>query len=127
MMRGVVVSSVIAVVILMGGIAYTGLIENVSRELTKINDDLFKFIENEDYLSAGKKADELTECLDKSRTLFDTTGNHEEFDKIEMNIVKLEGYIACGEKIDAVSHCLTVDFLLRHLPKNYRFTLENIL
>ena len=49
------------------------------------------------------------------------------FDKIEMNISEVEGYINGGEQTDAVSHCRVLGFLFEHLPKNYKFKLENIL
>ena len=50
-----------------------------------------------------------------------------DFDKIEMNISEVEGYINGGEQTDAVSHCRVLGFLFEHLPKNYKFKLENIL
>ena len=44
-----------------------------------------------------------------------------------MNISEVEGYINGGEQTDAISHCRVLGFLFEHLPKNYKFKLENIL
>ena len=96
-MKGVIASAVIAVVIVAGSVAYTNHIDKVSRDLGEINDRVMAFLYDED------------------------------FDKIEMNISEVEGYINGGEQTDAVSHCRVLGFLFEHLPKNYKFKLENIL
>ena len=126
-MKGVVVSLCIAVVIVAGSIFYTNHIENVSEGLVEINNAIMMFLENEDYDSAGNAAAEMTEYLDKKRTVLAATGNHEELDKIEMNISELSGYISGRQQTDAVSRCKVLDFLFEHLPKNYEMKLENIL
>ena len=58
---------------------------------------------------------------------YKTFSNKQNFDKIEMNISEVEGYINGEEQTDAVSHCRVLGFLFEHLPKNYKFKLENIL
>ena len=113
-MKGVIASAVIAVVIVAGSVAYTNHIDKVSRDLGEINDRVMAFLYDGDY-------------LDENRTVLAATGNHEDFDKIEMNISEVEGYINGGEQTDAVSHCRVLGFLFEHLPKNYKFKLENIL
>ena len=65
--------------------------------------------------------------IERADDVLAATGNHEDFDKIEMNISEVEGYINGGEQTDAVSHCRVLGFLFEHLPKNYKFKLENIL
>ena len=90
--------------------------------------ELWRFLYDAIYESAGDEIEKLvTEFLTKNRTVLAATGNHEDFDKIEMNISEVEGYINGGEQTDAVSHCRVLGFLFEHLPKNYKFKLENIL
>lgn len=89
--------------------------------------ELWRFCMNGDYESAGDEIEKLVQYLDENRTVLAATGNHEDFDKIEMNISEVEGYINGGEQTDAVSHCRVLGFLFEHLPKNYKFKLENIL
>ena len=119
-MKGVIASAVIAVVIVAGSVAYTNHIDKVSRELGA-------FLYDGDYESAGDEIEKLVQYLDENSTVLAATGNHEDFDKIEMNISEVEGYINGGEQTDAVSHCRVLGFLFEHLPKNYKFKLENIL
>ena len=85
------------------------------------------FLYDGDYESAGDEIENLVQYLDENRTVLAATGNHEDFDKIEMNISEVEGYINGEEQTDAVSHCRVLGFLFEHLPKNYKFKLENIL
>ena len=115
-MKGVIASAVIAVVIVAGSVAYTNHIDRV-----------MAFLYDGDYESAGDEIEKLVQYLDENRTVLAATGNHEDFDKIEMNISEVEGYINGGEQTDAVSHCRVLGFLFEHLPKNYKFKLENIL
>ena len=103
-MKGVIASAVIAVVIVAGSVAYTNHIDKVSRDLGEINDRVMAFLYDGDYESAG-----------------------DEIEKLVMNISEVEGYINGGEQTDAVSHCRVRGFLFEHLPKNYKFKLENIL
>ena len=126
-MKGVIISGVIAILILIGSIAYTNHIENVSEELSDINKVIIEAITAENYSKASSSAKELNDYLDSHRAILEATGNHEEIDKIEMNISELVEYIDGGEKTDALSNCRVLDFLFDHLPKNYEMKLENIL
>ena len=110
-MKGVIASAVIAVVIVAGSVAYTNHIDKVSRDLGEINDRVMAFLYDGDYESAGDEIEKLVQYLDENRTVLAATGNHEDFDKIEMNISEVEGYINGGEQTDAVSHCRVLGFL----------------
>lgn len=126
-MKGVVISAIIAVLLVIGSIAYTNHIECVSEELGDINNKVIKALTAEDYDTASECVNELTEYLDSHRAVLGATGNHEEFDKIEMNISELTEYIDGHEKTDALSNCRVLDFLFEHLPKNYEMKWENVL
>ena len=43
------------------------------------------FLYDGDYESAGDEIEKLVQYLDENRTVLAATGNHEDFDKIEMN------------------------------------------
>lgn len=126
-MRGVVISCVIAVMIVAGSLWYTHKIEKISEELAGINDKARQCLYVDDFDGAKVQIERLTECMEENRTMLAATGNHEDFDKIEMNISEALGYVTGYEKTDAISHCNVLGFLLEHLPKNYRLRLENIL
>lgn len=126
-MKGVVISAVIAVLIVLGSIAYTNHIESVSNELGEINDAIIEALTSENYVQAAVHTKELNDYLDSHRAILEATGNHEEIDKIEMNISELSEYIEGEEKTDALSNCRVLDFLFGHLPKNYELKWENVL
>ncbi|MCC8160366.1 MAG: DUF4363 family protein [Oscillospiraceae bacterium] len=126
-MKGVIISICIAAVIVAGSIAYTSHIENVSDELGEISRQITERLESEDYVGAAEKAAQLDEYLSKERTVLAMTGNHEELDKIEMNISEMTEYIDGGQRTDALSRCKVLNFLFEHLPKNYEMRWENIL
>lgn len=126
-MRGVIISCFIAVAIIAGSLWYTHKIEEISAELVNINDNAKQCLYDEDFDGAKNEIEKLTECIERNRTMLAATGNHEDFDKIEMNISEAMGYVTGFEKTEAISHCNVLGFLLEHLPKNYRLKLENIL
>lgn len=126
-MKGVIISVCIAAVIVAGSIAYTNHMESVSQELAEINERIMEYLEDMDYDEAHGETERLMEYLDKNRTILAATGNHEELDKIEMNISEMSGYINGKQQTDAISRCKVLDFLFEHLPKNYQMKLENIL
>ena len=97
-MKGVIASAVIAAVIVAGSVAYTNHIDKVSRELGEINDRVMVFLYDGDYESAGDEIEKLVQYLDENRTVLAATGNHEDFDKIEMNISEVEGILTVGSK-----------------------------
>ncbi|MCD8179895.1 MAG: DUF4363 family protein [Firmicutes bacterium] len=126
-MKGVIISICIAAVIAAGSAAYTKHIENVSDELGEISGQITEHLESGDYAAAAEMARLLGEYLDRERTVLAMTGNHEEIDKIEMNISEMTEYIDGGQRTDALSRCRVLNFLFEHLPKNYEMRWENIL
>ncbi len=126
-MKGVWISLVIAATVIIGSVVYTNHIDNVSRELGEINDRIMTHLENENYADAKHEAGKLSEYLEKKRTVLDATGDHEELNKIEMNVSEMSGYIDGKQQFDAISKCMVLDFMFSHLPRNYKLKLENIL
>lgn len=126
-MKGVIISAVIAALIVWGSIAYTNHIECVSNELGEMNGSIINALTEENYNEASERVEKLNSYLDSHRAILAATGNHEEIDKIEMNISELTEYIEGEAKTDALSNCRVLDFLFEHLPKNYELKWENVL
>ncbi len=126
-MRGVIVSVIIAAVMISGSILYSIGIRKISEELGSINDGIMICLTDENYEGAKDELIKLIEYLERNSTMLAATGNHEEFNKIEINIYEMSGYINGRQKTDAVSRCKVLDFLFEHIPKNYELKLENIL
>ncbi len=126
-MKGLIISLCIASAIVTGSAVYANHTKSVSAELGKINASVMESLAENDFDGAAAKIDELKEYLDKKRTVLSATDNHEELDKIEMNIAQMSGFTEGGRQIDAAAHCKTLAFLFEHLPKNYELRLGNIL
>lgn len=102
-------------------------LENISSELSQINDNVKNAIMSEDYDIARTQIDKLYECIDNSHLFFATMGNHSELDNIETNLAELRGYTEGRSKYDAMSKCYALSYLFEHLPGNSRLKIENIL
>ncbi len=126
-MRGVTAATVIAVTIVLGSLFYTVHIEKVSEELSGINNRIMACLTEDDMDGAADALGQLTEYLEKKRVILAATGDHADFDRIEMSVSEMSGYISCGYRTDALSQCKVLSFLFEHLPKNYQMKLENIL
>lgn len=126
-MKSVVISVIIAVVIVAGSLLYTNNLEKVSGELSEINENISELLEAEDYAGASAEIEHLMFYLDRERSILAATGNHEELDKIEMNLSELSEYAKGEKQTDALSSCRVLGFLFEHLPLNYKLKLENIL
>lgn len=126
-MKGVIISLCIAAAIVAGSAAYTHHTRSVSEELGSINSSIMESLKEGDYRGAAEKTDALNEYMEKKRNILSATGNHEELDKIEMNISEMSGYTNGQQQTDAIAHCMVLDFLFKHLPKNYELKLGNIL
>jgi hypothetical protein len=126
-MKSVAISIIIAVLIVIGSLAYTRNLENVSGELLEMNAKISDCISAEDYSGADAEIERLAAYLDRKRSVLDATGDHAEMDKIEMNISELTEYAKAGQQADALSRCRVLEFLFEHLPLNYKLKFENIL
>lgn len=126
-MKSVVISLVIAVIIVGGSLLYTNHLEKVSEDFSAINENISRLLETEEYSSASSQIEHLISYLDRKRPMLAATGNHEELDKIEMNLSELAEYAKGEKQTDALSSCRVLGFLFEHLPKNYKLKLENIL
>lgn len=126
-MKSVVISIVIAAIVVAGSLIYTSSLERVSSELMTINEEVSKYLEQEDYSGAESEIEHLKSYLNSRRAVLDAIGNHEEMDKIEMSLYELEEYAKGEKQTDALSKCHVLDFLFEHLPLNYKLKPENIL
>ncbi len=126
-MKSVVISVIIAAVMVAGSLFYTSSLERVSCELNDINTRVSKLLDEDDFSAADSEIEHMKSYLDSRRAVLDATGNHEEIDKIEMNISELSEYTKGEKKTDALSRCRVLSFLFEHLPLNYKLKFENIL
>ncbi len=125
-MKSMIIAAILLAGVLFGGAAYTKKLTVVSIELMKINKEIQLELEAENYENAKDKIGEMSEYLTENEPVLSAMGNHEEIDKMQMNIAELYRYSNGEMQVDALSKSEVLDFLYLHLPKNYRLKLENI-
>lgn len=126
-MRSLIIALIIAALLVLSSEIYMVRLENTSKELSEINVKVFDALNDEDYETALGYIDELSEKMDSTEMFFGAMGNHEETDKINMNIAELRGYAEEERGVDAAAKCRVLRFLFGHLPENSRLKIENIL
>lgn len=126
-MKSVITALILSVAVLCGSVAYTHKTDEVTAKMYDINSKTALLLEKDDFSGAGEKAAELKEYIESSTAVLETLGNHEETDKIKMNLSELERFIWGKNRTDALAKCGVLDFLILHLRETSHLTVENIL
>ncbi len=126
-MKSFLVSLLIGAIVVAGSVFYTSRIEKVSGVLVKSNRDIINYLKEEDYKKAAEVTRNMAEYVDKEKLSLAIIMDHTDLDKIEMGLAELEGYVVGEVQTDALAKCSMIDVMLRHMPKNYKLKLENIL
>ncbi len=126
-MKSVIVSLILAAAVVTGSLMYTHKIDSVTAEMGDINSLIIQSLENEDFAQAKENIKDLKDCIEKNSIIMETMGNHEEADKIKMNLSELERFTDGEKRTDALSKCSVLNFLIDHLSEVSHLTIENIL
>lgn len=126
-MKSLIIAILIAATIIFGGIYATNKLSDVSVYLIEVCEQTSELIENEDFEKAEELAKKLKEGIEENYNMFAVSIDHNEIDKIEMNIDQLQVYIKEHQKADALAFGNVLLGLFEHLPKDYKLKLENIL
>lgn len=126
-MKSVITACFLSVAVLCGSAAYTYKTDLTTEKMHNINSNITEALENNDFFGAKEKAAELEKYIEESTVILETLGNHEETDKIKMNLSELERFIFGEKRTDALAKCGVLEFLIRHLRESSHLTLENIL
>ncbi len=126
-MKSFIAALVIAGLIVSGTIFSTHRIEMVSKKILDDNKNVVAAVKEEDYKKAKSLARNMAEYVDGKKMTMSIIMDHGDLDKIEQGIAELEGYIEGKAKFDAIAKCKFLDVLIRHLPRNYKLKIENVL
>ncbi len=126
-MKSLIIAVLIAVTIIFVGIYSTEKLNDISDYLLDVCDEVSSAIEKDDFKKAGELAQEMEKCVDDNYNMFAASIDHNEIDKIEMNIKQMQTYIEQQQKADALAFGNVLQGLFEHLPKDYKLKLENIL
>ena len=126
-MKSLVIAITIAFIIIFAGIYSTNKLSDISEYLIELGEEIREKIEEDDFVGAKSCVDEMKKCVEENYNIFATTIDHNEIDKIEMNVNQMRVYIEKHQKADALAFANVLDGLFEHLPKDYKLKLENIL
>lgn len=126
-MRSFIIALVIAGLIAGGTVFSTYRIEVVSRKILDDNKKVVDAVNEEDYKKAKDLAQHMAEYVDDKKMSLSLIMDHGDLDKIEQGVAELQGYIEGEAKFDSIAKCKFLDVLIRHLPRNYKLKIENVL
>lgn len=126
-MKSFITAMAIAVIIVGGGIVYNICIDRISEDFRERCEKITEEIQNGNYREAVRDAGDLSEYMDKKKTLLASIINHENIDDIEMCITELKEYAQNAEAAEAMVRCRKLEHLFEHLPANYSIKPQNIL
>ena len=126
-MKSLIIAVIIASIIVFGGVYATNKLSDVSENLIDMCEEMNESIEENDFKKADKLIEKISKYVDENYVMFATSIDHNEIDKIEMNVNQMKSYIKEKQKADALSFGNVLLGLFEHLPKDYKLKLENII
>lgn len=125
-MKSFILTVLMSVILLAGGILHTNKMKNSAEELIGYNEILTNQLQNDDFDAALSSIAELQNKLEGLESFFSTLGNHDDLDIIEQNLAELQSLTEGKQKYDALAKAYVISHLCEHLPKNLRLKTENI-
>lgn len=126
-MRSFFAAIQITAAIIAGSFIYTARMDRLSEEMLEKNKEIYSYVQGEDYENAALTIKGAREHLESHSVMLWATGDHSEIMQLEVNLGELFEYVKASERSDALAKCAEMEILLRHMPKNYKIRLENIL
>lgn len=126
-MKSFVTALILALVIVVLGVMHTSKIEKLSDELLKANEKISAAVDSDDFKEADLQIEKIRRIVEENRMMLTLSMDHNEVDKIEMNVAQLEAYVEEEKREDALSFLNVLETLFIRLPKNYRLKIENVL
>lgn len=127
MRKEAIICIVLIIIIIIGNIITQNYAEKtintLTEELEKIRIDILDEKKENDI---DKNMEEIIEKWDKKHEKLAYFIEHNELERIEINLIGMKSYIRDMEKTEAVSKIEETKFLLENLEKKYKIHLENI-
>lgn len=117
---------VIIIVIIMNIVSqnYTDTkMEEIVNYLTEIRNDLLVQKSSEE---VKNNYDKMYKDWKENFNVFAYYIEHDELEKVELELVTLKAYIDTNYKEDAVSNAERAQYIIDHIKEKYRFNLKNI-
>ena len=125
-MKSLLCALILAFIVIFGGLYTSKKIDTLTENLLNKNANIITLINQNDFKSAKEQLKKIHNEIEDSSLVLASCLDHNEIDKIDINIANLKTYIEEENKIMALSCTSTLELLFSHLPKDYHVKLENI-
>ncbi len=126
-MKSVIAAAVLMAAVICGSAVYTSSLITVSEELSEMNRGVQNDLRNGKQESANDGIKQMQEYLEAKDGILSIVGDHNELDKIKINMAEMQEYAKGGTEADALAKSEVLEFLFEHMPENYRLMFKNVL
>ena len=126
-MKTFIVALLVLAILLTGIFIYSGYIEKIDRNLTKIISSIEEHVSDENWDMSEKELKKLINTWKKDEKNLAMFNDHEDLDKIRLAIGELSESIHHKDDEHSQKAIEDIKVLLERLVKNESFDLENIL
>jgi hypothetical protein len=125
-MKSVVVSLILFSAMVIGIIFSKNYLNKVSDDLGKLNDEIEQYITDSNWDQAYKSSIEYTEKWEDYSKKINLFIDHQETDKIEIELWKLPQYIKEMTKDESLASVHVLKFLVAHISELEKLKMQNI-
>lgn len=125
-MRNIYISITIFLVMMAAIFFSISYLDRVSSNFQKLNDDMEKYITNDNWDKAYKTSMTFVEEWEDHSKIIKAFVNHQEIDNVEQELWKLPQYVKEGTKDEALASLHVLKFFLSHISKLEKVNLQNI-
>lgn len=126
-MRSFIVVVILSVILVYSGGRFSKKIYGVTSILSQNNSILYDCLEKKDEEKSLLSLNAAQEEFEKNKVLLQSTSDHEELLRIELQYAAIHEFIKEKQFGDALAACSEIELLISHLPDNFEIKAENIL
>jgi len=126
-MKNVVISLIIFIIMITNIAFSINYLNKVTDDLGKLNDEIEQYITDNNWDKAYKSSIEYTEKWQDYSEKIKIFVDHQEMDKIDMELWKLTQYIKEKTKGEALASIHVLKFLVEHISELEKVNIQNIL
>lgn len=125
-MKNVVISLLIFIIMVISIAFSLNYLNKVSDDLGRLNDEIEQYITDNDWDKAYKSSIEYTEKWKDYSEKLKLFVDHQEMDKIEIELWRMPQYIKERNKEESLATVHVLNFLVNHISDLERVNIQNI-
>lgn len=126
-MKNVIISFIIFIIMLVNIAFSLNYLNKASDDLRRFNDEIEQYITDSNWDKAYKSSIEYREKWNDYSNILKLFVDHQEMDKIEIELWKLPQYIKEKTKEEALASVHVLKFLVDHITELEKINIQNIL